>query len=124
MKVGGRSVWESYKPTDYQKAFHQVAAYSGTMIKGFIGGLGAGKSTACENEQIELCSRMPEGLSVATRKSRKRAVFSLLDDYKKMLRGIAEWRGGDGYFQFPNGHKLIVAPLDDYERFGSWELCS
>lgn len=124
MRPRSRGVFESYHPNDYQKKFHAVPAYSGTMVKGFIGALGAGKSTACENEQIELCMGMPNGLSVATRKSHKRATFSLVDDYKKILHGVAKWRGGDEYFEFPNGHKLIVAPADSWERFGSWEICS
>lgn len=124
MHVGGPGIWESYKPHDYQQAFHSVAPWSSTMIKGGIGGLGSGKSTCSENEQIELCLRMPDGLSVATRKSRTRARFSLVDDYRKMLRGIADWSTKDECFKFANGHQLICCPSDDYERFGSWEICT
>lgn len=124
MEVRGRGIWESYIPHFYQRAYHAVPALSGTMIKGAIGALGSGKSTCAENEQIELCMRMPNGLSVATRKSRKRARFSLVDDYKKMLNGVARWYVADEMFLFPNGHQLICCPSDDYERFGSWELCS
>lgn len=124
MRPQPRSVWESYKPNEYQKHFHEVPAFSGRMVKGFIGGIGAGKSTAIENEQVELCSRMPNGMSVATRKSQKRARFSLVDDYQKILAGIATWRAKDEAFLFPNGHQLIVAPSDDYQRFGSWEISS
>jgi hypothetical protein len=124
MKVTGHGIWESYHPNPYQEKFHAVPALSGTMIKGFIGAVRAGKSAACENEQIELCLSMPNGLSAAIRKSRSRAKFSLVDDYKKLLHGIAEWSASDECFKFPNGHQLICAPADDYNRFGSWELCS
>jgi hypothetical protein len=124
VKVQGRGHLESYKPNEYQKKFHEVPAWSERLIKLFCGAVGAGKSTACEFEQIELCMRMPNGMSVATRKSQRRARFALLDDYQKILHGIAEWRQRDEVFRFPNGHQLIVAPSDDYQRFGSWELCS
>jgi hypothetical protein len=124
VKVPGRGAWESYKPNEYQKAFHEVPAWSERMVKGPIGGVGAGKSTACENEQVELCLRMPNGISVATRKSQKRARFALVDDYMKILSGVAEWRAKDEAFRFPNGHQLVVMPSDDYQRFGSLEICS
>ena len=62
--------------------------------------------------------------SVATRKSQKRARFSLQDDYQKLLYGIATWNQRDEVFRFKNGHQLVCAPADDPNRFGSSEIAS
>jgi hypothetical protein len=118
------TAWTSYEPNDRQKLFHSIPAVSPTMVKGYIGAIGGGKSTACEQEQIELCLRMPRGLSVATRFSQKRATFSLVDDYKKLLGDVADWHAKDECFTFRNGHTLACMPSDDWQRFGSMELCS
>ena len=71
MRPGAVGRWQSYLPTPRQAQFHAVPAYaqSGRLIKGFVGGLGGGKSTACENELVELCQRFPGGTSISVRKS-------------------------------------------------------
>jgi hypothetical protein len=116
-------------PTPRQSTFHAVPAFhgSGRLIKGFIGGLGGGKSTACENELVDLCHRFPGGTSVAVRKSMTgRVELSVLKDLKKMLEqtGVARWVAGDGYFLFPNGHQLHVKSAESVERFGSMDICA
>lgn len=123
-KAARRSNWVSYVPNLRQEVFHHVPPWGPRMIKGYIGALGGGKSTACEQEIIELCMRMPNGLTVATRKSKKRAALALVLDFRKLLDGVAEWKAGDEIFEFPNGHVMAVTPSDDFERFGSLELCA
>lgn len=124
MRVERKESWHSYTPNRRQKQFHQVAPWGPMMVKGYIGALGGGKSTACEQEQIELMMKMPKGLSVATRKSKKRANFALVADYRTLLEGIAKYHSTDEAFYFPNGHVLAITPSDDWERFGSMEICT
>jgi Phage terminase large subunit len=129
MRPGATGRYQTYMPTPRQALFHAIPAFdgSGRLIKGFVGGLGGGKSTACENELIELCLRFPGGTSVAVRKSMTgRVELSVLKDLKKMLQanGTARWIAGDGYFLFPNGHQLHVKSAESVERFGSMDICA
>lgn len=117
--------YESYVPNERQGLFHAIPALSGWLIKGYIGALGGGKSTACEQEFIELCHRFPGGKSVATRKSAVgRVELSVLADLKRLLLpgGHARWMAADSLFLFPNGHEAHVIPSDDPERLGSLEI--
>ena len=116
--------WVSYKPNRRQATFHAIPAFGPMMVKAYVGAVGGGKSTAIEQEQIELCMKMPGGLSAAVRKAKKRAEFALIADYQKLLQNIAKWKVSDQAFYFPNGHILAVMPADDFERFGSIELCT
>jgi hypothetical protein len=117
--------YETYVPTARQQLFHQIPAVSGWLVKGYIGALGGGKSTACEQEFIELCHRFPGGRSVATRKSAQgRVELSVLADLKRLLLpgGHAKWVATDNLFLFPNGHEAHVIPSDNPERIGSMEI--
>lgn len=128
MRVGWSSgPYETYLPKPRQALFHSIPAVGSKMIKGAIGGLGGGKTTCCEQELIELCLRMPGGISVAIRKSISgRAELSVLADLKRMLvpGGHAKWVASENHFRFANGHQLFVLPADDWERMGSAELCA
>jgi hypothetical protein len=117
-------VWESYTPTERQKQFHAVRPFNPKLIKGAIGGLGGGKTTCCEQEQAWVCQKTPDGKSVAMRATMNRAELSLIDDYIKILAGHARWFPSKNWFKFDNGHKLVITPADDWDRWGSLELCS
>jgi hypothetical protein len=86
--------------------------------------LGGGKSTCLEQEQIMICLSTPGGRSVAMRKSMNRSELSVLDDYSKLLNGVAKWVASKKRFEFDNGHQLIVCPADDWDRFGSTQIVS
>ncbi len=115
--------WVSYAPNTRQRQFHTVPAVGPMMVKGYIGAFGGGKSTAIEQEMTEQCLKMPNGLSIAARKSKKRADLALIRDFQRILDGIAKWRKNDELFEFANGHKLALLPGDTYERFGSTDIC-
>jgi hypothetical protein len=115
--------WQSYDPNSRQAAFHAVPAVGPSMVKGFIGAYGGGKSTGIENEMGELIQRMPGGLSIAARVSKTRAHQSLIADFKRILQGVAVWKKNDEFFDFPNGHVLALMPCDSADRFGSVDLC-
>lgn len=124
MRVRQAEAWTSYDPNERQRQFHAVPALGPSLIKGYIGAFGGGKSTAIENEQAELCCRMPGGLSLALRFSKTRAHHALIADYKRILQGVAVWKRSDEQFEFPNGHILSLLPADTAERFGSIDICS
>lgn len=115
--------WSSYTPNPRQDAFHKIPAVGASMVKGYIGAFGGGKSTAIENEMAELMLRMPDGLSVAARFSKTRAHHSLVADFKRVLAGVAKWSKSDETFTFDNRHILALMPADTAERFGSIDLC-
>ena len=117
-------VWESYEPNPRQKIFHAIRPFNPKLIKGYVGGLGGGKSVACEQEQSYICQRTPDGMSVALRSTLGRAEASLIEDFRKILLGHAKWIASKSWFQFDNGHKLIVTPADQWDRWGSVELVS
>ncbi len=119
-------VYRTYEPSERQKLFHSVKNFAGSsvVLKGAIGGLGGGKSTACEQEQALICLNTPNGKSIAMRKSMNRSEISVLDDYQKLLGGAAKWVSSRKCFEFDNGHKLIVCPADEWDRFGSAQFVS
>jgi hypothetical protein len=41
-----------------------------------------------------------------------------------MLVGVARWVASRKMFEFDNGHKLVVCPADEWDRFGSTQLVS
>jgi hypothetical protein len=53
------------------------------------------------------------------RVSMNRSDISLLDDFQKILHGVARWVSSRKTFEYDNGHKLIVCPADEWDRFGS-----
>jgi hypothetical protein len=109
-------------PNPKQALFHSAKPWRGSLVKGAVGGLGGGKSRCCEEEQIRRCIMTPYGVSMALRASMTRAKITIVDDYKKLLRGYARWMPSEEAFIFPNGHKLHVLPGSDYDRFGSSQL--
>jgi phage terminase large subunit len=118
--------YESYKPHERQSKFHAVQPWRGTgsLIKLAVGGLGSGKSTACYQEQALIALATPGGNSIALRKSMDRSDMTLIEEYKKVLYGHADWIASKNWFQFHNEHKLIVTPADKFDRFGSLEIVS
>jgi hypothetical protein len=117
------AAWNSYDPNPRQADFHRVPAVGPSMVKGFIGAFGGGKSTAIEQEMTELMMKMPGGLSVAARVSKTRAHQSLVADFKRILHGVGVWKKGDEVFELVNGHTLALMPADTAERFGSVDVC-
>ncbi len=116
--------YQTYEPNPKQKLFHRVKPWNGDLVKAAIGGLSGGKSRCCEEEQIYVCQKTPNGISMALRLSMNRSDFSLMNDYKRLLKGKAEWKAARTCFAFPNGHELIVPPGKDFDRYGSVELVS
>ena len=119
--------YATYEPNERQKKFHGVRLAPGTskLVKLYAGGLGSGKSTACMQEQAEMCLRTPRGESIALRKSMDRSGISLVQQYRRMLSGHAVWHSSDPkHYLFDNGHRLFVTPADRFDRFGSTELVS
>lgn len=116
--------YETYKPEARQRIFHEVPRWQGLgqLIKGAIGGIGGGKSAVCQQEQAWLCNLTPNGTSVACRGSMPKAEMSLIDEYGEFLGPVAEWRKSS--FFFKNGHRLVVCPLDKWDRFGSTKFVS
>lgn len=117
-------VYKTYEPNDRQRLFHAVgnAPGSSVVIKGAIGGLGGGKSTACEQELALLALKTPGAKTIACRVSMNRSDFSLIDDFKRILMGVATWRSAIKAFVFDNGHQMIVCPADEWDRFGSVQI--
>jgi len=116
--------YETYQPYARQQEFHNIVPVAPILVKGAIGGLFGGKTRACEEEQILICMKTPGGTSYAGRSTMSRSEKSLIEDYKKLTRGHAEWQERKGRFLFSNGHSLYVAPADKWDRFGSIELVS
>jgi hypothetical protein len=122
---GPRDVqYETYKPNDRQRIFHAVPRWRGfnKLVKGAIGGIGGGKSAACQQEQAFIATQTPGGVSVACRVSMPKADISLIDEYSAFLGKSAEWVPSKTSFFFPNDHRLIVCPLDRWDRFGSTQF--
>lgn len=119
-------IYRTYEPSERQKQFHSIRNLppSTVVVKGAIGGLSGGKSTACEQEQALICLKTPGGLSVATRQAVTKAGLSVLEDYHRLLSGVAKWVASRKMFEFDNGHKLVVCPADEWDRFGSTQLVS
>lgn len=117
-------IYKTYEPNPRQAQFHAIRPWNPTLIKGAIGGLGGGKTTACEQEQALVCLKTPNGKSIAVRESMNRSDISLIEDYQVMLQGVAKWVASKSWFQFDNGHKLIVTPADKWDRFGSTQFVS
>lgn len=117
-------IYRSYNPNPRQKLFHEIAPYNPRLIKLAVGGLGSGKSTACEQEQSLICLKTPGGKSIACRKSLNRSDTSLIEDYQGLLQGVAKWISSKKWFEFKNGHKLMVVPSDEWDRFGSTQIVS
>ena len=117
----GRLQYETYKPTPRQLLFHRIPRWRGLsyLVKGAIGGIGGGKSAVCQQELAWLALRTPGGVSVACRVSMPKAEMSLIDEFGEFLGATAEWKGSKHSFLFPNDHRLIVCPLDKWDRFGS-----
>lgn len=115
---------ELYHPTPRQRIFHDIVPYNPKLVKGYFGGLGSGKSTACEHEQAWICLKTPGGKSAAVRFSMGRSHGTLIEDYQKLLRGMARWVSSRSRFEFDNGHHLYVYPADAWDRFGSFDLVS
>jgi hypothetical protein len=115
---------EQYHPTERQQVFHSIAPYNPKLVKGYFGGLGSGKSTACEHEQAWVCLKTPGGKSAAVRYSMGRSHGTLIEDYQRLLRGVARWVSSRSRFEFDNGHHLYVYPADAWDRFGSFDLVS
>lgn len=78
----------------------------------------------CEQEQALICLKTPGGKSMALRKSLNRSDTSLIEDYRSILQGVAKWVSSKKWFEFDNGHKLIITPADEWDRFGSTQLVS
>lgn len=113
------------EPNRRQKLFHGIRPWNPVLIKGAIGGLGGGKSRACEEEQIVICLKTPQGNSFAGRLTMNRSDMSLIEDYQKLLAGVANWEASKKRFRFiDNDHLLSVAPADEWDRWGSVELTS
>lgn len=117
-------LYRTYEPNPRQSQFHSIRPYNPRLIKGAIGGLGGGKTTACEQEQALVCLKTPGGKSIAMRKSVNRADMSLIEDYRTMLQGVARWVPSKQWFEFQNEHKLIISPADLWDRFGSTQFVS
>lgn len=121
-------IYKTYDPSGNPKqvAFHSIrnAPGSSVVIKGAVGGLGGGKSTCCEQEQALLCLKTPNGRSVAVRKSMNRSEMSLVEDYRKILHGVAKWKASNKRFEFDNGHLLDICTADEWDRFGSTQIVS
>lgn len=124
-------VYESYQPNAKQKRFHEIppwrirladGSHAESLIKLYFGGLGSGKSTACEQEQALVCLRTPGGKSIALRKSMDRSDISIIEDYKRIFAGHGRWVASKSWFELDNGHLLIVTPADKFDRFGSVEF--
>lgn len=117
--------YSTYVPFPRQAVFHHIPPWGPKLFKGAIGGVDGGKTTACEQELIELCNRFPGGQSVAIRfRMEGEGEITLLQDLKRLLLpgGFAEWR--DGFFVFPNRHHLYIMHGSDYEKLGSLEICA
>jgi hypothetical protein len=68
--------------------------------------------------------KTPGGRSIAMRQTMSRSEMSLIDDYQKMLKGVAKFVASRKRFEFPNGHTLTVCPADEWDRYGSMEFVS
>ncbi len=112
------------RTSDRQKLFHAITPYNPRLVKGYLGALGGGKSTACEWEQGHICLKTPNGRSIAVRKSMNRADMSMVDDFRVMFAGLGRWVPSKSRFEFDNGHYLTICPADDWERFGSTQIVS
>ncbi len=117
-------LYKTYEPNPRQSQFHAIKPWNARLIKGAIGGLGGGKTTACEQEQALVCLKTPGAKSIAVRKSMNRSDTSLIEDYRTMLQGVATWVPSKSWFQFHNDHKLLVTPADAWDRFGSTQFVS
>lgn len=117
-------LYQTYTPNPRQSKWHNVTPWNARLIKGAIGGLGGGKTTACEQEQALVCLKTPGGKSIAVRKSMNRSDTSLIEDYRVMLQGVAKWVASKKWFEFQNGHKLLITPADEWDRFGSTQFVS
>ena len=113
--------YETYRPNPRQQRFHRVARWEqyNKLVKGAIGGIGGGKSVGCMQEQAEICLRTPGGNSFAGRASMPKADMSLMQEYAEFLGPIATWVESKSSFYFQNDHRLLVAPADKWDRFGS-----
>lgn len=117
-----QATYETYTPLPHQALFHSAKRWSkfNKLMKGAVGGLGSGKSTACVQEFIDVCFRTPGGVSLALRESLPRSETSLIEDLGMYLGKHAICRKNK--FILPNGHKIIVAPADKWDRFGSTQF--
>jgi hypothetical protein len=116
--------YETYVPEPRQLIFHKIPRWRGfnKLVKGAIGGIGGGKSAACMQEQAWVCRQTPNGNSIAGRQSMPKAKMSLIDDYGEFLGRVAEWRAGS--YHFANGHRLVICPIDKWDRQGSTKFVS
>lgn len=117
--------YETYPPLPHQKIFHGVISLGeGPLTKFVGGGWGAGKSTMCIEEAVELACKMPGGQAVVARESMEgRGEISLIPELRKRLDSIGGHWNGKNRYELPNGFVIWALPLDDPERFGSFPLC-
>lgn len=124
MRREGSAIYKTYSPTIRQTKFHQIPPFNPTLIKLAVGGLGGGKSTACLQEQALVCLKTPGGKSVALRQTITRSQMSLIEDYQKILQGVARWVASKKRFEFPNDHTLTIVPAEEWDWYGSTEFVS
>lgn len=122
--IPSSGLYKTYEPNPRQNQWHSIKPWNARLIKGAIGGLGGGKTTACEQEQAIVCLKTPGGKSIAVRKSMNRSDTSLIEDYQTLLQGVARWVPSKTRFDFQNGHKLLITPADEWDRFGSTQFVS
>lgn len=113
--------FESYIPNARQKMFHEVPYWEGfnKIIKGAMGGLGAGKSKGCMQELAEVCLRTPGAQSVMMRASMPKADATLIDEFGDFIGPAATWVSSKDSFYFANDHRLRTMPADKWDRLGS-----
>ena len=122
---GGLAVtYDSYTPNPRQQQFHGIKRWAGFnhLVKGAVGGLRAGKSACCMQELIDIGMRCPGGTSIAVRQSMPKAEASLVEDMHQFLRGRAVWKASSNSFYLPGGHRVLLAPADEWDRFGSTQF--
>jgi hypothetical protein len=117
----GPDLFESYVPTPRQALFHRIPRWPGfdKVIKGAIGGLGGGKSFACQQELLEIAMKTPDGKSVAMRESLPKAEGTLVDEIQKIGGPLLQWSSTKLSHFLPNGHQLLYLPADKWDRLGS-----
>lgn len=117
----GPDSFESYEPNERQALFHRVPRWPNfnKLIKGAIGGLGGGKSFACQQELLEIALKTPDGKSVAMRESLPKAEGTLVDEMQKIGGPLLQWSSSNTSHFLPNGHQILYLPADKWDRLGS-----
>jgi phage terminase large subunit len=111
-----------YTPLPFQKAFHESA----TMIKGYFGGFGAGKTTSGGAEFIAHVMNVPNGLTLigaATIAQMMQTCKKFIDDVLPVSFIESTSRAPNNYYyHLINGHRILFKVLDDEGKIRSLNL--